>query len=170
MAQTTPINNESHTIDNGYTSSKWTLTYVITFGVALSLLLYPRFERLTDIQTYLCYGIAGALLLAHICILLVNPSYFYYADEGKKITLRNTSDYPIFRKYNEFVFPKSSLASYKINKELFGLKKVLSIKVEGVDPKTRMKKDYEIDKINISSISKNDFELLVKLLDKAQKK
>ncbi|MBR4326251.1 MAG: hypothetical protein IKP73_12065 [Bacteroidales bacterium] len=167
MATTNPTTNETHTIDNGYTSIKWALTYGITLAMAVGLLLYSHWER-TNYTA--CYSVAGALLLAHILILLVNPSYFSYNEEGKKITVRNATDYPFFRKCNEFAFPKSALVSYKIDKSMLGFKKVLSLKVIGTDPQTKQKKEVEIDKINISSISKKDYEYLVQSLDKVLKK
>jgi hypothetical protein len=60
--------------------------------------------------------------------------------------------------------------SYKIDEELFGFKKLLSIKVRAIDPETKQKKDFDIEKINISSITKKDRETLIKSLDKVLKK
>ncbi|MCR5455622.1 MAG: hypothetical protein K6F33_11605 [Bacteroidales bacterium] len=168
MATTTPTSNETRTIENGYTSVKWLLTYVVTLVIPIGIMLYAHWEYTPYYTT--CVAVSGALLLAHILILLVGPSYFYYAEEGKKITIRNTTDYPIFRKYNEFAFPKSSLVSYNIDKQMFGFKKLLSIKVTGIDPQTKQKKEVEITKINISSISKQDYKLLTTLLDKILQK
>ncbi len=168
MATTTPTSNETRTIDNGYTSVKWLLTYVVTLVIPIGIMMYAHWEYTPHYK--LCVAASGALLLAHILILLVGPSYFYYAEEGKKITIRNTSDYPIFRKYNEFTFPKSSLVSYKIDKQMLGFKKLLSIKVNGIDPQTKQKKEFEITKINISSVSKQDIQLLTTLLDKTIQK
>ena len=168
MATTNPTSNETHTIDNGITSVKWLLTYVITFVIPVGIMLYAHWERTNNYTA--CLVVSGSLLLVHILILLVGPSYFYYSDEGKNIHIRNVSDYPLFRRYNELPFPKANLISYKIDKELFGLKKLLSIKVRGIDPETKQKKDFDIEKINISSISKKDYETLIKSLDKVLKK
>ena len=167
MATTNPTINETHTIDNGYTSIKWTLAYGITLAVAIGILLYAHWEK-TNYTA--CYWSAGVLLLAHIVILLIGPAYLYYEDEGKKITVRNTSAYPVFRKYNEFVFPKTSLVSYKIDKSMFGFKKLLSLTVNGIDAQTKQKKEVVIDQINISILSKKDYEYLVQSLDKVLKK
>jgi len=167
MATTNPTTNSSTTIDNGYTSLKWTITYGVTFAAAVALMLYSHFHR-SDYTA--CFTIAGILLLAHILILLVNPSYFYFSNEGKNIVIRNVSDYPLFRKYNEVPFPKSSLVSYNIEKSMFGFKKILSIKVLGIDPQTKQKKEFEITKINISSITKTDYENLTQSLDKVLSK
>ena len=163
MATTIQTSNETHTIDNGITSVKWLLTYVITLVIPVAIMLYAHWERTPHYNV--CLAVSGALLLAHILILLVGPSYFYYSDEGKNIHIRNVSDYPFFRKYNEFPFPKSSLVSYKIDEELFGFKKLRAI-----DPETKQKKDFDIEKINISSITKKDRETLIKSLDKVLKK
>ena len=168
MATTNPTHNESHTIENGAASVKWLLTYVITFVIPVGILLYTHWERPLYYNT--CLAVSGVLLLAHILILLVGPSYFYYSDEGRNIVIRNVTDYPLFRKYNEFPFPKSSLVSYKIDEQLLGFKKILSIKVRGIDPQSKQKKEFDIDNINISSITKKDRELLVQSLDKILKK
>ena len=168
MATTIPTSNETHTIDNGITSVKWLLTYVITLVIPIAIMLYAHWERTPHYN--ICLAVSAALLLAHILILLVGPSYFYYSDEGKNIQIRHVSDYPFFRKYNEFPFPKSSLVSYKIDKELFGFKKLLSVKVRAIDPETKQKKDFDIENINISSITKKDIETLTKSLDKVLKK
>ncbi len=155
--------NQTKTIDNGFKSLKWTIAYGVTFAVAVALMLYSHFHRTDYIA---CFTIAGILLLAHVLFLLVNPSYFYFSDEGKNIVIRNVSDYPLFRKYNEFPFPKSSLMSYKIDKSMFGFKKLLSLKVRGIDPETKKPKEFDITKINISSIDKQEYADLVKALDK----
>ena len=168
MATTNPTSNETHTIDNGASSVKWLLTYVITLVIPIGIMLYAHWERPPHYTA--CVVVSGVLLLAHILILLVGPSYFYFSDEGKNFHIRNVSDYPLFRKYNELPFPKSSLISYKIDTELFGFKKLLSIKVRGIDPETKQKKDFDIDKINISSITKKDIETLIQSLDKVLKK
>jgi pyruvate/2-oxoglutarate/acetoin dehydrogenase E1 component len=47
---------------------------------------------------------------------------------------------------------------------------LLSIKVRAIDPETKQKKDFDIEKINISSITKKDRETLIKSLDKVLKK
>ncbi|MBO7462379.1 MAG: hypothetical protein J6T96_07260 [Bacteroidales bacterium] len=168
MATTIPTSNETHTIDNGIRSVKWLLTYVITLVIPIGIMLYAHWERTPHYTA--CLVVSSALLLVHILILLVGPSYFYYSDEGKNIHIRNVSDYPLFRKYNEFPFPKTSLVSYKIDKELFGLKKLLTIKVRAIDPDTKQKKDFDIENINISSITKKDIETLIKSLDTVLKK
>jgi hypothetical protein len=80
------------------------------------------------------------------------------------------SDYPLFRKYNEIQFLKTNLISYKIDKQLFGIKKMLSLRVRGIDPQTKQKKEVDIEKINISSISKTDYKTLVQSLDQMLKK
>ena len=168
MATTNLSLNESHTIDNGTTSVKWLLTYVITFVIPIGIMMYAHWEY-TPHYT-LCVVISGAFWLAHALILLVGPSYFYYSDEGKNIVIRNVSDYPLFRKYYEFPFAKSNLVSYQIDKKLFGLKKLLTVKVRGIDPQTKQKKEVDIEKINISSISKTDYEYLVNSLNKLTSK
>ncbi|MBQ1697123.1 MAG: hypothetical protein II075_04495 [Bacteroidales bacterium] len=168
MATTNPTTNETHTIDNGTASVKWLLAYAITFILPVGLLLYAHWERPPYYST--CVAVSGALLLAHILILLVGPSYFYYSNEGKNIHVRNVSDYPLFRKYNEIQFLKTNLISYKIDKQLFGIKKMLSLRVRGIDPQTKQKKEVDIEKINISSISKTDYKTLVQSLDQMLKK
>ena len=168
MATTNFSLNESHTIDNGTTSIKWLLTYVITLVIPVGIMLYAHWEHTPHYTA--CVVVSGALLLAHILILLVGPSYFYYSDEGKNIVIRNVSDYPLFRKYYEFPFSKSNLVSYQIDKQLFGFKKLLSVKVRGIDPQTKQKKEVDIEKINISSISKTDYEYLVNSLNKLTSK
>ena len=90
MATTIQTSNETHTIDNGITSVKWLLTYVITLVIPVAIMLYAHWERTPHYNV--CLAVSGALLLAHILILLVGPSYFYYSDEGKNIHIRNVSD------------------------------------------------------------------------------
>jgi hypothetical protein len=47
---------------------------------------------------------------------------------------------------------------------------MLSLRVRGIDPQTKQKKEVDIEKINISSISKTDYKTLVQSLDQMLKK
>lgn len=167
-------------IDNQQSSSRWTLSLVLTFTIPIALLLWGKFDRsdyvLTQISifglsVYETAYILGCLgLLAHIIILLINPSYIYFSDEGKNIVLRTCSSMPVFRKFREYPFPKKSLKNYTYRETLFGLKKTLSITVSGLDPQTREPKTFSIESINISALKKKNIEGLIKALDNAMEK
>ncbi|MCQ2252031.1 MAG: hypothetical protein MJZ61_01135 [Bacteroidales bacterium] len=139
-------------IDNTPSTMKWTLTETITFAASIALMLYAYFHK-SDYAA--CFTIGGLGLIAHIIIAYINPSYIYFNDEdGKKILLRTCTCYPLFRTYREYPFPKSSVVSYKIDESFFGLKKVMTITVTGLDPDTKRPKDFAIENINISTLSK----------------
>lgn len=151
-------------IDNGLSQIKWTLVEVVTFIAPISLMLYSHFHK-SDYA--ICFTISGIVLLAHIILLIINPSYLYFNDEGKKIVIRTVSAYPLFRKYREYPFPKSSLASFAIKKSLFGLKKTLCLKINAIDTNTKQPKTINIDNISLSIIKNENIEGIRKALERA---
>lgn len=163
-------------IDNTPSSSKWTLTEVITFTISIALMLWAYLERndykLGKIDVFgftvfeIGYMVACLGLVAFAIMLLVNPSYVYYNDEGKNIVIRTCSAFPFFRNYREYPFPKSGLVSYQYTESIFGWKKVLQLTVSGLDPETRKPKSISIDEINLSALKKESIDNLKSALDK----
>jgi len=150
-------------IDNQPATNKWMLIEITTIMVSLSLMLYAKFH---DSYYGTCFSIAGVGLLAAIIMLVINPSYVYYNDEGKNIVIRTCSAFPLFRNYREYPFPKSSLVSFRTEEKFFGWKKLLHITVEGKDPDTNMTKQIEIQDINISALKKENIAGLTRALNK----
>lgn len=151
-------------IDNTPSSSKWTLAEVVTFTMSVAIMLWSYIERYN--QT-LCFTLGAIGILATAIMLIINPSYVYYNDEdNKNIVLRTCSAFPFFRTYREYPFPKSSLVSYKIDNSIFGLKKLLSITVSGLDPETKAPKQFVIEDVNISALKKENINKIKSSLDK----
>lgn len=163
-------------IDNTPSSSKWTLTEVITFTISVALMLWAYLERndykLGKIDVFgftvfeIGYMVACLGLVAFVIMLLVNPAYIYYNDEGKNIVLRTCSAFPFFRNYREYPFPKNSLVSYDYQESIFGWKKVLTLTVSGLDPETKKPKEFKIEDINLSALKKENISNLKNALDK----
>lgn len=151
-------------IDNTPSTMKWTLAETITFAASLALLLYCHFHK-SDYAV--CITLAGIGFLAHILMIIINPSYVYFNDEeGNKILLRTCTCYPLFKTYREYPFPKNSVVSYSIREKFFGLKKLLDITVTGLDPDTKRPKDFTIQDINISLLNKETIAGLKRALNK----
>ncbi len=153
-------------IDNTPASSKWTLAEILTFIIPVGLMLYAKFELIPS-EAKIYYYIGGVILLAFAVMVIINPSYVYFNDEDKKnIVLRTCSAFPLFREYREYPFPKTSLKSYQIEDKLFGLQKMLSLTVAGLDPETKQPKEFTIENVNISLLKKENIESLKNALDK----
>ncbi|MCQ2249938.1 MAG: hypothetical protein MJZ66_02390 [Bacteroidales bacterium] len=167
-------------IDNTPSTSKWTLAEVLTFTISVALMLWAYLERsdYTLSKISICgmsvFQLANILayigLAASVLMLLINPSYVYYNDEGKNIVIRTCSAFPLFRNYREFPFPKSSLVSYNYTESIFGWKKVIDITVSGLDPNTKQPKEMTIEGINVSALKKDNIDKLKKALDKILEK
>jgi len=151
-------------IDNTVSMSKWMFAEILAFVLGIAFVVYSNFNP------GLFALIAGAVCFAVFVLLLyICPSYFYFNDEisGKDmIEIRSTQAFPFFRKYRQHGILKKTIQSYKITESFFGLQKLLSITIKGVDPQTKKSVEKTIDSLNISILKKQKIEELEKTLQK----
>lgn len=149
-------------IDNNLTTSKYRLAYIISGLLAIGSLAYIYFDKY-NMKT--CLIICGVMVVAHIVLLLINPSYFSFDDDKDPIVVKHYTAYPLFRRCLSFNIKKKLLHKYTITKSFFGLQKKISITVRGYN-KEKQLQEFTYPSFNITALSAEDIELLERTLNK----
>ncbi len=155
-------------VDNTVSMSRWMLAEVLTLVLGIAFMIYSAFD------SSIIWVVLGILsLVAFVVMLFINPSYFYFNDEiaGKDlIEIRSVQAFPFFRKYQQYGIMKKTIQSYEIKSDLFGLRKMISIKIKGVSPTAKKLVIEKTISANISILKKEKIKELETVLQKYLKK
>lgn len=99
-------------------------------------------------------------LLSLIAESMLELNYIYFSDDNDKITMRYFSMSVLNKKKYSIVIPRKELGGYEIRESLWGLKKkiILLHRFNG--------KDAKYPPVSISGLNKEEFQTLIKTLDR----
>lgn len=113
-----------------------------------------------NIEKYFIYPIISSFLfIILIFILYIKPHYFSYESKNASLIFKFYNPYSFGKKIFSFSVNSTDLHNYKIEKELFGLKKQIYIEIK------KNKQIGQYKPISISLLKKSQLENLKKELD-----
>ena len=148
--------------DNLLSTSKYRLAYIVTFLLSIGSFIYYYVDRPHPLSL-LAAGIIFAVVFLFM-LLVLRPSFFSFCDEKDPIEIRTYNAFPIMRQHVAFSIKKQLLHKYIIKKQLFGLRRTLSITIRGIN-KQREVEEFTYPAFNISSLSIGEVEQLEKQLN-----
>jgi hypothetical protein len=135
---------------------------IVTVAILVAILVSGWFEKdVLGIPKYQWVILVTGIYLALIILSRLRQlNYFYFSDAGDKILIRYYPIHPLVQKKKAVQIPKIGLIGYDIRFSWMGLKKTLILrqKIKG--------KVATYPPIGISSLKKNELDLLEKQLDK----
>ncbi|MBO4372491.1 MAG: hypothetical protein J5826_06120 [Bacteroidales bacterium] len=148
--------------DNLLSTSKYRLAYIATFLLSIGSFIYYYVDRPHPISLLVSGIIFGVVFL--FMLLVLRPSFFSFCDDKDPIEIRTYNAFPILRKHVAFSIKKQLLHKYIIKKQLFGLRRTLSITIRGLNKQHELE-NYTYPDFNISSLSPSEVEVLEKQLN-----
>ncbi|MCQ2974717.1 MAG: hypothetical protein MJ211_07895 [Bacteroidales bacterium] len=149
-------------IENGLTTSKYRLAYIVTAMLVIGSFVYTYFDKFNFKPFFIAACICAFI---HIVLVIINPSYFSLNDSEDPIVIKKFTAYPIFRKCVSFNAKKSLLYKYSISKRFFGLQKFITITLRGYN-KQKQIEEYTFPKFNISALNSEQIDDLEKCLNR----
>ena len=149
-------------IDNLLSTSKYRLAYIATFLLSVGTFIYYFVDKPHPTSLLVAGIIFGVVFL--FMLLVLRPTFFSFCDDEDPIEVRTYNAFPILRRHVAFSIKKPLLHKYIIKKQLFGLRRTLSITIRGIN-KQRQIEDYTYPDFNISSLSLGEVEQLEKQLN-----
>ena len=104
--------------------------------------------------------VAGIYIISIIVEALFELNYIYFSDEDDLIVLRYFSMSMFNRQKNSIEIPKKVFRGYQIEKSFFGLKKKIVLLQRLKD------RDVKYPAVSVTGLNANEFQLLIKTLDK----
>lgn len=152
--------------DNQIPTVKWMAAEVVSAVLSIAFFITAACSN-----NWLAYLIVAVVLAAIFAALLyLNPSYFYFSDESKQfVEVRSVQAFPFFRKPLGWKFPKQTVVKHTMETDTYGLRKFLSITIQGMDPKTRKMVIQSTGKINVSIIKKETLDKIEGALRRCEK-
>ena len=135
---------------------------IITVILLVGIMVSGIFEK--DILGIPKYGWVIIVTLMYLMMIVISRvrllNYFYFSDEGDKITIRYYPVHPLVQKKKAVQIPKIGLAGYEIKSLFLGISKVLILRqsVKG--------RVATYPSIGITALNQKEILLLRKHLDK----
>jgi hypothetical protein len=147
--------------DNKMRVAKIRLAYIVSITTGTILIIYSLFSSNFS-DSKLISMVAGMILyLVFSYLLVIKPEYVYFSvTNNKKLTIRNYTAFPLFRKYKAFEIPLGDIHSYEVKKTFFN--QIVFIRL-------LVRKNNKIGKypwLSLSAASKGEIDKLTSSLEK----